>query len=438
MKSRTVLISGCGVAGPTLAYWLLAAGFTPTLVERAAKFRAGGYVIDFWGLGFDIAEKMGLAPALRTRGYEIAELRLVDGRGRRVAGFGVDVFRELTEGRYVSLQRGDLARLIFEEIEGRCETIFGESVTALRQTGEGVEVSFERLAARRFDLVIGADGLHSAVREAAFGPQERFETYLGYGVAAFGAKGYRPRDEGAYVAYAAPGKQAARFAMREDRTMFLLVFAAGRPPKSELRDAAAQKALLQAQFHDDGWECPQILAALEAGDDLYFDRVSQIRAPAWSRGRVALVGDAAFAPSLLAGQGAALAMIGAYVLAGELAASPEEPHAAFQRYERTLRGFMTAKQKAAVAFAGSFAPKTRLGIFTRNLVTNAFAIPGVAKLAMGASILDRIDLPTYPALARGGLEWVAHGRAFTERQLEQGRGGRSKSLNELGDEGQDR
>ena len=172
----------------------------------------------------------------------------------------------------------------------------------------------------RFDLVIGADGLHSAVRRLAFGSQDRFETYLGYMAAVFEIGRYRPRDELVYVSHSAPGKLAARFAMRDDRTMFLLVFAAAAPPSPGADDIQAQKAILHSQFADAGWECPQILAALDRYENLYFDRVSQIRMNSWWRGRVALVGDAAFSPSLMAGQGAALAMIAAYVLASELAA----------------------------------------------------------------------------------------------------------------------
>jgi 2-polyprenyl-6-methoxyphenol hydroxylase-like FAD-dependent oxidoreductase len=390
---RSILISGAGVAGPTLAYWLLEQGFTPTLVERAPRPRTGGYVIDFWGLGYDVAEKMDLLPDLRRVGYDVRELRLVDRHGRRVGGFGVEVFRELTGGRYLSLARSELAQELYAKIEGRCETLFGDGITRIEEKDDGVHVAFEQAQERRFDLVIGADGLHSKVRELAFG--SGFETYLGYMVAAFQAEGYRPRDELAYVSHSVPGKQIARFAMRGDRTMFLFVFAAEEPLAIAAHDAAAQKALLEAKFADAGWECPQILRALGECDDLYFDRVSQIRMPAWSKGRVALTGDAAFCVSLLAGQGSALAMGAAYVLAGELGRAGAEPETAFRRYEELLRPLIATKQKAAKQFAGSFAPKTRFGLFFRNQVTKAFAIPLVAKLTMGASILDRIDLPDY-------------------------------------------
>lgn len=398
MESKSVLISGIGIAGPTLAYWLDAWGFRPTLIERADAPRRGGYAIDFWGLGYEIAERMGLLPALRAQGHEVRELRFVDSRGVRVGGFDVDVIRSLTRGRYVTLARSDLARLIYDRVASRCETIFGDGIAGLEQCGDGVQVTFERAAARRFDLVVGADGLHSVVRELAFGGEGRFEAYLGYLVAAVEVDGYRPRDEDVYVAYGLPGKQLGRFAMRNDRTLFLFVFTAETPPRIEPHDQAQQKKLLHLAFDDAGWECPRVLAAVDACDEIYFDRVSQIRMDSWSHGRVALIGDAAFAPSLLAGQGAALAMIAAYVLAGELAKNRARPETAFQRYEQLLRGFMAGKQKAAEEFARSFAPKTRLGLFLRNQVTKAFALPGVARIAMGSSLLDRVDLPDYSGI----------------------------------------
>jgi 2-polyprenyl-6-methoxyphenol hydroxylase-like FAD-dependent oxidoreductase len=395
VPNTSVLISGIGIAGPTLAYWLLQSGFDPTLVERAPSLRTGGYIIDFWGLGYDIAERMGLLPDLQGEGYQVEELRFVDDWGHRVGGFGVEVFRELTGGRYLSIPRSGLARLIHGKIEGRCETIFGDSITGIRQSTDGVQVEFEHASARRFDLVIGADGLHSVVRKLAFGSQDRFEKYLGYVVAAFEVKGYRPRDEGVYVSYCVPGKQAARFALRGDRTLFLFVFAAEEPPPLALHDTQGHKTLLLREFGAAGWECRRILATLDQCPQVYFDRVSQIRMDRWWKGRVALVGDAAFAPSLLAGQGSALAMTAAYVLAGEVAAANGRPEHAFNRYQHVLDTFIRGKFRAAEQFAGSFAPKTRLGIFLRNQITKAFRIRQIARLVIGRSLLDRVELPAY-------------------------------------------
>ena len=388
-----VLISGAGIAGPTLAFWLRKYGFAPTLVETAPALRTRGYVIDFWGLGYDIAEEMGLLPDITRIGYHMQELRIVDDRGRRLSGFGVQVFRELTGGRYITLGRSDLSKLLYDRISGSCEIIFGDSITSLREAHSEVHVEFEHGGERRFDLVIGADGLHSRVRKLVFGPQDRYEKDLGYRVAAFETGRYRPRNELVYIIHGAPGRQVGRFALHDDRTLFLFIFHGG--GETEAHGVAAQKAILRKAFEGDGWELPRILAALDTCDDLYFDRVSQIRMDAWSHGRVALVGDAGFCVSFLAGQGSALAMTAAYVLAGELATSPGRPQAAFRRYEDRLRPFIHAKQRAAERFAAAFVPQTRLGVFFRNQVIKTFRVPAIARIAIGRDIRDQLELPQY-------------------------------------------
>ena len=390
---RTVLIAGAGIAGPALAFWLKAAGFEPTLMERANGLRSGGYVIDFWGLGYDIAERMALIAEIGRLGYRVRETQIVDDAGRRIAGFGTRVFSELTGGRYVTLQRSDLSRLLFEKVSGRIETIFGEEIVAFDELADAVRVELKGAGERRFDLLIGADGLHSAVRALAFGPQSRFEKELGYAVAAFEIGGFRPRDENVYVIYGQPGRLGGRFTLRDDRTLFLLVFAAQDARLPATRDA--QEAMLREVYGGAGWDCPRMLAELPRAHELYLDRVSQIRMPGWSRGRVALVGDAAFCVSLLAGQGSALAMISAYVLAGELAAAHGDHRRAFAQYEARLRSYIGAKQRGAERFAGAFAPKTRMGLHIRNLVIKAFAIPGLARFAVGRDIADSIQLPHY-------------------------------------------
>jgi len=395
MPHKTVLISGAGICGPTLAFWLNAAGFVPTLIERAPALRTSGYVIDFWGLGYDIAERMGLAGELERVGYHTREMRIVDDRGRRVTGLGTRVLRELTGGRFVTLERSDLSRLLFQRVQATTEMIFGDEIAELQELADAVQVRFKRGGQRRFDLVVGADGLHSNVRRLVFGPQARFERPLGYVAAAFELRGYQPRDDDVYVVYSEPTRMLGRFALHDDRTLFLFVFAADVDLDTAALSLAAQKAILRRRFSDAKWECARVLDALDRTQDLYFDRVSQIQMESWSRGRVALAGDAAFCVSLTAGQGSALAMTSAYVLAGELANAGGRHEQAFGGYEQLLRSYIGAKQRGAERFAAAFAPKTRRGLFLRNQVMKAFAIPGLARLAFGRDVVDTLRLPDY-------------------------------------------
>ncbi|HWE53476.1 MAG TPA: FAD-binding domain [Bryobacteraceae bacterium] len=360
--------------------------------DQAPRLRTGGYVIDFWGTGFDVAERMKLLEEIKHEGYSVEKVRVVDRAGKEVAGFPAAAFARATNGRYVSLPRGDLAALIYARIESRVESIFGDSISTMVEQNGGVRVTFASGVERQFDLVVGADGLHSRVRELVFGPESGFETFLGYKVAAFGIEGYRPRDELIYVMYTEVGQQVARFAMRADRTMFLFTFA---DPDPDIGDPAEQKQLLRRRFSKSGWECPAILDALDSAGDLYFDRVSQIRMDKWSRGRVVLAGDAAWCVSLLAGQGSALAMAGAYILAGELHQANGDYGAAFARYQALFEPLIRAKQKAALRFAGSFAPKSKLNLWLRNRVFNLLRIGWIADLAVGPDLADRIALPDY-------------------------------------------
>lgn len=390
-----IAISGAGVAGPTLAYWLRRTGHEPTLIEKAPHFRTGGYIIDFGLTGYTVAERMGIVPELRKAGYAVQELRFVDDRGRRVGGFSAERIRRMLKDRYTSLPRGDLAATIYQTIAGRVETLFGDSISAIEEYDAGVRVSFLRAAARDFDLVIGADGLHSAVRDLVFGPESRFEKRLGYHVAAFEVAGYRPRDELVYVCHGKPGWQAARFSLRDDRTLFLFVFVSERIAGPEPHGLDERKALLHRVFDGAGWECPQIFRAMDSVEDIYFDRASQIRMDAWSKGRVMLIGDAACCISLLGGEGAGLAMTEAYVLAGELHRAGPDYREAFRRHEERLRPFIERKQRSAQKFATAFAPKTRFGVWFRNLATKLMGIPLVAEFFLGRELRDDFELPEY-------------------------------------------
>jgi 2-polyprenyl-6-methoxyphenol hydroxylase-like FAD-dependent oxidoreductase len=383
------VINGIGVAGPALGYWLTSAGHEVVLVEQAPRIRSGGYVIDLWGIGYDVLEKMGLIEEIRRLGYQVHEIRFVDRDGRRQAGFDASVFGRRTHDRFTSVRRSDLSATIYRAIEGKVQAIFGDSVAEIHEHENGVRVSFDHAPSCDADLVIGADGLHSRVRGLVFGPESEFVTSLDYRVAAFEVEGYRPRDELVYVCHALPGRQISRFAMRNDKTLLLFVF------RDEYGRGEEPKVIVSDAFAGFGWEWPQIESELERASDLYFDTVGQIRMDRWTKGRTALIGDAAACVSLMAGEGAGLAIAEAYVLAGELHSCGNDFRAAFNRYEQRLMPFLRTKQASAVSFASSFAPKTAFGLSFRNVVTRLMAVPPIAEFFVGRGLRDATELPDY-------------------------------------------
>ena len=384
-----VAISGAGVAGTALAYWLHRTGHTPTLIEQAPAFRTGGYMIDFWGVGYRVAKKMGIEDQLLDAGYEIQQLRSVDSDGKVKAELPVEAIRNLIGHDFTSLPRGDLAATVYRTVADKVETVFGDTITAVDDHGDGVRLTFGNAEPREFDLLIGADGLHSNVRRLAFGTGPEVERYLGCKVAACVVDGYRPRDELVYLTYNTLGRQAGRVALREDRTLFLFIF------RAERTDAGVQpKDELRKQFGGAGWECPQMLDALDEADDLYFDVVSQIKMDHWSRGRVGLIGDAAGCISLLGGEGTGLAMTEAYVLAGELDRARGDHREAFEAYEALMHPFVASKQAGAARFVGFFATRTKFGLWLRNIVMRAMNVGPVLRLVAG-DIRDDLELPQY-------------------------------------------
>lgn len=320
-------------------------------------------------------------------------MRTVSGAGRTTSSTDVGKLREAMGGRFVGLRRGDLSRRLFEACDG-IEVRFGTSVAAMEEQGSKAAVRLTDGSTESFDLVIGADGLHSRVRALAFGPASAFERHAGYYVAAYSLAGYRPREERAFVSHTVPGLQLSRAALRSDRTLFLFVFSDRFIPKRPAGEAA-EKNLLRTVYGGMAWEAGAVLERLGEAEDFYFDRVSQIVTPRWTKGRAAPLGDAAACVSLLAGEGAGLAMAGAYVLAGELRRAGGDHAAAFSAYEARLRPHAAAKQRSARRFARFPIPNGRAALLARDTLANLVPAGLVARLLLRNMLQPIPGLPAY-------------------------------------------
>lgn len=362
-KSR-VLISGASIAGPTLAYWLTRHGYGVTVVERAAAVRSGGYPIDVRGTALEVVRRMGILPRLRDAHIDLRRLTFLDGNGGEVASLHPHAVTGGVEGRDLEVRRGDLTDALYSAVRDDVEFRFTDSIDTLVQSGDGVDVTFRGGGQQTYDLVLGADGAHSRTREIVFGPEARFHRYLGYCFAVFPMRNTFGLSHET-VMWNTPGRAAALYAVGEDDDVHaFLTFAQPEPPFDAFANREAQRELVASVFADAGWEVPAMLAAMHEADDVFFDGVSQIRMPRWHSGRVALAGDAAYAPSFLTGQGSSLALVGAYMLAGSLAG--RDHTAGFAAYEAGTREFVAVNQGLVGEGGATLFPTTAEALEQRN------------------------------------------------------------------------
>lgn len=402
LRSQSVLISGAGIAGPALAFWLRRAGFTPTVVEVAPGPRPGGQTVDLRGAGRSVMERMGLMDAARELIVPQKGIAFVDTNGRHRAEMTVDDFDGDGIISELEIIRGDLGQLLHDATVDDVEYVFGHRVTALRDSSDGVEVALDDGTVRVFDLVVGADGPHSGVRRLAFGPEEQFVRPLG-GYTAW----YTVPDEvgldGWYEMFSAPGGLVV--SLRPDRVPGLakagLSFASP-PLRYDRNDLPAARRLVAERFAGLGWRAPALIAAAVTADDFYFDAITQVHLDRWSSGRVVLVGDAGYCPSPLTGMGTSLALVGAYVLAGELALAAGDHAAAFAAYERRMRPYVKQGQQLPPGGVNGYAPKSAFSIHSRIVSTRLMVsrpLRGLAK-KLFFSHADAIDLPDYAMLVK--------------------------------------
>ncbi|MFC3575356.1 FAD-dependent monooxygenase [Streptomyces yaanensis] len=394
LSHLNVLVSGASVAGPAAALNLARYGARVTVVEKAPALREGGFAVDFRGhVHRTVLTAMGIWDEIHTHQTHMGRQTVVsaDGTPR------VDLPAEMMSGD-VEIFRGDLARIMYERTKDRVEYVFGDSIATLTETTDGVDVTFERGAPRRFDLVVAADGLHSHTRSLAFGDESRYLRFFDHYVAGFDIPNHLGLDRTGRV-YSEPGRAVVigNYDGDPDRAGALLVFRSERLTYDR-RDVTAQKRILAERFAGMGWEAPAVLKALEAADDLYFDAIAQIHVDRLTKGRVVLLGDAGYGATM-GGMGTGVAVVGSYVLAGELALAGGDHRTAFAAYEARIRDFAKGCQKISGNAGPFFAPATEWRIRSRDRMYRLLSsrpLAGFFKRLTEKAATD-IELPEYPA-----------------------------------------
>ncbi|WP_241999665.1 FAD-dependent oxidoreductase [Streptomyces klenkii] len=379
------VICGAGIAGLGLARCLGAAGWDVVVLEKAPALRTQGYMIDFFGPGYTAAEELGLLPRLQELGYAVHELRYVDEDGRRRAGMTYATLGRAIGGRLISIMRPDLERALYESLPAGVDVRFGTTVTAVGGRGGsdtgGATVTLNDGTHLDADVVVGADGVHSAVRRLAFCEAEgdddddRHVRHLGFHTAAFVFEDpeIHAACRDSFVLTDTIDRQMGFYGLRDGRVAAFAVHRSADPGlPGDPREA------LRKEYAGLGWAVPQALRACPPGDEVYYDQVAQTEVPCWSRGRVTLVGDACYAVSLLAGQGASLGLAGARLLAEQLSEAPSIV-TALRRYEEQWRPVVTEKQRAARKGVRWFLPHSQAELRARRLALRAAKLPGAGR-----------------------------------------------------------
>ncbi|MBB5855535.1 FAD-dependent oxidoreductase [Amycolatopsis umgeniensis] len=370
-----VAICGAGITGLALAHRLAARDIEVVVLERAPRPREQGYMIDFFGPGYDAVEEMGLLPEVENVAYRVDEASLLDEHGRRRAAIDYVQFAKSVRGRLCSIMRPDLERVLRETLPSTVDVRFGAGVTEFEDLGDRVRVTSADGEVLEADLLVGADGIHSTVRRLVFGDEDRFLRYLGFHTAAFVFEDEAIRDQVGerFCLTDTIGRQMGFYGLRDGKLAAFAVHRATDPAlPADARDA------LRANYGSLGWAVPRALDLCPPAEEVYYDQVAQVEMPSWSRGRVVLVGDACYAVSLLAGQGASLGITGAFVLAEQLTRASSIENA-FAEYEKLVRPVVTEKQHVARRGARWFLPANRLLLQARRIFLRVAKLPGLER-----------------------------------------------------------
>ncbi|WP_028936874.1 FAD-dependent monooxygenase [Pseudonocardia spinosispora] len=400
--TKHVLICGASIAGPALAHWLHRYGFTVTVLERAPAPRPGGQAIDLRGTSRKAVERMGLTGAVSAACIDTRGMSVVNASNKRLASVSADLYRGDDLIAEIEILRGDLSSVLHKATRDDVEYIFGDHVTALHQDSDGVDVVLASGGQLRVDLVVGADGLRSGLRELVFGPESEHVTDLGVCSASFTVPNRLELDSW-ILAYCEPNRTAMIRGSHANSEATAMLSFAGTRADYDQGDTQGQQALLRSRLAGMRWEVPWLLDRMDEAQDFYFDSFSQVKLKSWSKGRVVLLGDSAFCSAPSSGQGTGLAVVGAYVLAGELAGSPDDHATAFTKYQKIMRGSVTAAQRMGRSGAKQHATSSWIGLWILLQAFRLMPYPPTNWLAryQMRKVVNAVDLPTYGPLELG-------------------------------------
>lgn len=394
-----ILISGGGIAGNALALQLLRAGIRTTVVERSSKPRPGGQAVDLRGPSREVAERMGIMAGIRKYQLDERGMAYVDEHGREFARMPAEMFDGKGPVADIEITRGDLNQVLLTELAstaGELDYRYGEWIEALRQDDTGVEVTFASGRTERFDLVVGADGVHSATRQLAFGPEEQFVTYLGGYMSFFTIPTPAGTEPGWFKMHTVPSAAVAIRPDADPATSKAIITVRTEADPALRRDVAAQQRLIHDALAEAGWQTPAVLNAMTSTPDFYFDMLARVDMPSLSNGRVTLLGDSGFCGSPMTGMGTAMAIVGAYVLAGEIASAPDDLAKALTRYAEIVTPFLDKAKEMPGGGIKMMLPTSRIGTrmahVSMRLMTSRLFRPVMMKMMTDT---DDYVLPSY-------------------------------------------
>jgi len=365
MNNKKVLISGAGIGGLTLAYFLHKNGYQPVIIEKADSLRDGGYMIDFFSSGISVAEKIDIIPQLKEKNHGTNIIIQQNERGIKQFVLNMSGFRAAVNGKLFNFLRTDLADVLYETIKDHVEIRFSTSIETITQNKKEVTVTFNNNMQETFDILVGADGLRSNVRSKIYPPEKVEELFLGYYVCALEHNVTMNVNKGEVISMLCPKRQVMSYDTGNGVSNSLFAF---QSEKQKHLTSAEEVEVLKKEFTDFVSPVPEIIDEAAKKERLFFDQVTQIRIhDKWYKNRVVLIGDAAFCITLLSGQGSSMAMTAAYVLSEQLKKYGDNVAQAFEGYERELRPMIETMQKKAVKNAATFVPSTKFNLWIRNL-----------------------------------------------------------------------